>query len=60
MAASGESCRRRGHVLTARFDPERKLPVRRSIRDNVGNSRPATTRDLATFRRKNREPVPLD
>ena len=27
------------------FDPERKPPVRRSIRDNVGNSRPATAPD---------------
>ena len=29
----------------ARFDPKRKPPVRRSIRDNVGNSRPATAPD---------------
>jgi hypothetical protein len=43
MAAFGESCRRRGDVLTARFD----LPstVHRNIRDNVGNSRPATAPD---------------
>jgi hypothetical protein len=46
MAAFVESCRRCGHVLTARFDPERKPPVRRSIRDNAGNSRPTNAPDL--------------
>jgi hypothetical protein len=35
MAAFGESCRRCGHVLTARFDPLRKTTVHRSNRENV-------------------------
>jgi hypothetical protein len=35
MAAFDESCRRCGHVLTARFDPERKLPMRCSIQGNI-------------------------
>jgi hypothetical protein len=45
MAGFGESCRRCGHGLAAEIDPERKPPVRCSIRDNVGNSRPATAPD---------------
>jgi hypothetical protein len=35
MAASGESCRRCGHVLTAHFDPDRPPSVHRSIQYNV-------------------------
>ena len=31
--------------LAAEIDPQRKPPVRRSIRDNVGYSRPATALD---------------
>jgi hypothetical protein len=35
VAAFGESCRRCGHCLTARFDPERTPSVHRSIRNHV-------------------------
>jgi hypothetical protein len=42
MAAFDESCRRGGHVLLAACETQ---AVCRSIRNNVGNSRPATARD---------------
>jgi hypothetical protein len=35
MAAFGESCRRRGHVLTARFDPELTPIVHRSVSERA-------------------------
>ena len=38
MSAAGES-RRCGNRVADGFDPERNQPVRRSIRDNAGNSR---------------------
>ena len=42
---SGEHRRRWPRSSAAEIDPERKPHVRRSIRDNVGNSRPATAPD---------------
>jgi hypothetical protein len=39
---------RRGHHRCDAIDPERKPPERRSIRDIVGNSRPAIAPETAT------------